>query len=336
MKNNTFESARVKLTLWYLGIIMLISVVFSASIYKVVSSQIEGFIHMQNNRLEQFHPQHPLDQGPPLIPTADLVAQEKQLLYSLILLNLIILTISGSGGYFLAGQTLSPIKTMLDDQSQFISNSSHELRTPITILRAEMEASLLEKHLSDPAARALINSNLEELSSLQKLTDSLLQIARLNNGPLSGSVGPVDINLAVKSALKKVSALASQKNISLKNTCSSTLVVGSIDGLTEVLVILLDNAIKYSPKNSQVKLSSEIQKNHLVLSVVDQGIGISVNDLPHIFERFYRADKSRSQAEGFGLGLSIAKKIISALDGNLEVDSHLNQGTTFKIILNKP
>ena len=338
MKNNTFESARIKLTLWYLVIIMLVSIIFSFAIYQVVSGQIEGFIRMQNNRIEQFQWQPPTTslgqkppKEPPLIDTQELINQERQLFYWLIFINLAIFGLSGTGGYFLAGRTLTPIKLMMEDQSQFISNSSHELRTPIAILRAEMEASLLEKHLSDQTARTLINSNLEELSTLQKLTDNLLEISKIRNGTLGGQLTQILVSDLAKSAEKKVLPLAKKKRIGIKNMTKEGVINGVNDKLVEVLIILLDNAIKYSPADSQIILSSVVKNNRVIISVTDQGSGISPDDIPHIFERFYRADKSRSLADGFGLGLSIAKKIVEAHKGTITVESALGKGTIFKL-----
>jgi signal transduction histidine kinase len=337
MKNNLFETTRLRLTLWYLLIIMAVSLVFSFAIYRLVSRQIEGFIRMQNNRFNQFW-QAPLP--PPatflprrfyLIETQELINQKQQLLYSLILLNFAILILSGSGGYFLAGQTLAPIKQMLDDQLNFISNSSHELRTPIAVLRSEMEASLLQSQMSRSQARQLIVSNLEEVGRLQQLTDRLLSLAQISPEKISGNFTLISISQLVQSAVSHLAPLAAQKQITIKNNVKSGTVYGASDRLEEVLVILLDNAIKYSPNSSIVTLVSQTQANFVSISVADQGIGISSADLPHLFERFYRADKSRSQIPGFGLGLSIAQNIVRAHQGKISVQSTPKAGSVFTV-----
>jgi signal transduction histidine kinase len=145
---------------------MSISMVFSLAIYRGVSRQIENLIRKQNERIRNFqlHPNNffpPPPDSPPMISTSDLKKQKMQLIYSLCFINLSILVFSSAAGYFLAGRTLQPIKLMIDEQNEFVSNASHELRTPLATLRAEMEGSLLEKHITDQQARKLIQSNLK-------------------------------------------------------------------------------------------------------------------------------------------------------------------------------
>ncbi|NTU46359.1 GHKL domain-containing protein [Candidatus Roizmanbacteria bacterium] len=333
-----FRSAHFKLTAWYLSIIMLITVVFSVVIYAVVSHQIEGLIHMQNDRIRRFQSRPPNEMAPPpdaptMLRTEDLQKQEQQLLYTLIFIDLGIGIIAGGAGYFLAGRTLRPIKIMIDEQNQFISNASHELRTPIATLRAEMEGSLLEHHLSDDQARKLITSNLEELSTLQNLTDDLLKLTKVHSLHNHNQQEKLSIAEIVASAHKKVMALARQKNTLIKVSLQDAIIVGDKNSLTELFVILLDNAIKYSPNESEISVISEKTQNYIKIMVQDTGIGISETDLPHIFERFYRADKSRSQSEGYGLGLSIAKKIVENNRGIIEASSQLEKGTVFTLQL---
>src|SRR5690348_8980046 len=157
-----FQSARLKLTAWYLVIIMLVSVTFSVAFYRAATVEIQHvierirFLQQQSNQLQ-------LPTPPNAIITLDQLEDVKiRLQYALIFVNGVIFVLAGGAGYFLAGRTLKPIQVMVDEQNQFISDASHELRTPIATLRAEMEASLLEKHLSDKEARKLIGSNLEE------------------------------------------------------------------------------------------------------------------------------------------------------------------------------
>lgn len=335
MKNNAFESARIKLTLWYLVIIMPITILFSGIIYRLTTNQIEGFVREQNRRIQEFRQRPRLNAQiitdlPDLIDTQELIEQEYQLFYTLVLINLAILLLAGGGGYLLAGLTLKPIKQMVEDQNNFISSSSHELRTPVTVLRAEMEASLLEKNITDKMSRSLIKSNLEELSSLQKLIDHLLQITRINDGNI-GLIDKVDINSLIHQAEKKVAPLAKIKKIKININSVSAKINGDKDRLLELLVILLDNAIKYSSPDTQINLISEIKNNRLFITVQDHGQGISSTDLPHVFEKFYRADKSRSKTDGFGLGLSIAKKIVEAHSGFITVKSQINEGASFEI-----
>lgn len=334
-----FRSTRLKLTAWYLLIIMFISVIFSVVIYNNVSLQIEGLIRMQNDRLRnlQFGPPPggmPPPDAPPMLSTEDLQKQEQQLGYTLILINLGIFVVAAGAGYFLAGRTLRPIKLMIDEQNQFISDASHELRTPIATLRAEMEGKLLEKHISEQQARRLISSNLEELGTLQSLSNSLLKLAQIhtvNNG--KKDMENISLLEIIKTAYNKVTPLAKKKNINIATKVPETIIEGDKDGLTEVFTILLDNAIKYSPEHSEITVASQNSDNKVKVSVSDQGMGISKEDLSHIFERFFRADKSRSQVEGYGLGLSIAKKVVELHKGLINVTSKISKGSTFEVVL---
>src|SRR6266404_215893 len=216
---------------------------------------------------------------------------------------------------------------MVDEQNQFISDASHELRTPIATLRAEMEATLLEKHVGDKEARKLIESNLEELGKLQELANSLLQLAYVHkkNERLSDIVVLPEV---IQSAYKKVAPMAKKKQITFALSTVEGKIKGDKQSLVEVFVNLFDNAIKYSPSKTTVSVSSMLKKHTSIITIADKGIGIASEDLPHIFDRFYRADKSRSQADGHGLGLSIAKNIVTAHNGSIAVESVLKKGAT--------
>lgn len=332
-----FESARLKLTAWYLLIITLISILFSVAFYHASTREIERLI----NRLEfrQEFPGRPVPDRPfifenPNLPSlGELEQSKRQLMLILLVINSGVIAVAGVAGYFLAGRTLRPIKEMIDEQHQFISNASHELRTPIATLRAEMEGSLLEKHISDKQARTLISSNLEELGTLQGLSNNLLQLAQVDNVGLEKSMQDLSILEVIKAAERKVKLLANKKQITLKTQSKEYLVIGDKASLIEALVILLDNAIKYSPAKTTIIISTIENSRTITIKVIDQGIGISEKDLPHIFERFYRADASRSKTEGYGLGLSIAKKIIEGHQGTISVQSKEKQGTTFSVTL---
>jgi signal transduction histidine kinase len=195
-----------------------------------------------------------------------------------------------------------------------------------------MEATLLEKHLGDKEVRNLIESNLEELGKLQDLANSLLELARLHKKD-DNFVDVISLTDVIQSAYKKVAPMAKKKHITFVISPVGGKVKGNKQSLIEVFVNLFDNAIKYSHSRTTVSVTSKLRKHASVISIMDQGIGIAADDLTHIFDRFYRVDKSRSQADGHGLGLSIAKKIIAAHDGSIDVESTLKKGTVFTITL---
>jgi two-component system sensor histidine kinase CiaH len=327
-----FESARLKLTAWYLLIIMFISILFSVAFYDTATVELERIINRMQFRQEFPNtdiPEMPsLSHGPTQPTLQDLEKSRNKLLMNLLIINGSIFVFAGAAGYFLAGRTLRPIKLMIDEQNQFISSASHELRTPIATMRAEMEGSLLEKHLSDAQSRTLITSSLEELDELQELSNNLLRIAQVHGMHDEQIKEEVSLAACIAAAHKKVLPLAKKKAITIQTNSNDAKIMGEKGRLTEVFVILFDNAIKYSQNKSKIIVTSKVLRNTVSVSVADEGMGIAAKDLEFIFDRFYRADKSRSE-DGYGLGLAIAKRIIEAHNGTISVASEEKNGTTF-------
>lgn len=331
-----FHSARLTLTAWYVLIIMVICLLFSVAFYHVSTREIQRLINRMSleQQVESSLSPRELPPRPRNAPSLEELRELKhRSLVSLILLNILLLVGSGTASYFLAGKTLQPIKNMMAEQQEFIANASHELRTPIATLRAEMEGSLLEKKISDTQARALIRSNLEELGTLQELTNALLQLAHFNVPNDKVLTEKIVIKQLVAAARKKISPLAKEKQILITTHVPNLVIHGNRQSLTTALVILLENAIKYSSSASPITISAEQTAKLVAIHITDHGIGITKTDIPHIFERFYRADKSRSQTNGYGLGLSIAKQIIAAHHGSITVSSIVGNGSTFTIQL---
>jgi two-component system sensor histidine kinase CiaH len=334
-----FRSARIKLTAWYLLIIMLVSVSFSVAIYQVLASELNRLEQVEQVRILRRLPelQLPLSPGgrPVLLDPDVLIETKNRMKLTLILINLIILAGSAYAGYILAGRTLNPIKDMVDEQNRFITDASHELRTPLTSLKSEIEVNLRDKQLSLDQAKALLKSNLEEVNSLQVLSDGLIRLTQYQKGHNSLAVTDVSLADIAREAVRKVTNAAKAKRITITNDTSDIHIQGNKTSLTELFVIFLDNAIKYSPKQKTVHVSSKKSDGHIRVVIADQGIGIAEKDIPHLFDRFYRADKSRTKTDvpGYGLGLSIAKQIAEQHNGNIRVTSKLNKGTTFIIEL---
>lgn len=332
-----FESARLKLTAWYLIIIMLISGLFSFAFYQSSTRELQRFIVRLrvDDQFQQSGPVFTLPiPRPRNAPTLEELETLKQKsLITLVVINGLIFILAGGAGYFLAGRTLKPIKSMIEEQNDFISNASHELRTPLATLQAEMEANLLEKNISDKKARLLIASNLEEIGSLQELANNLLRLTQIHTLNDKKTITDLSVVEVIAAAHKKIAALAKHKNIAISVDATDTTIKGSFSELTEALVAILDNAIKYSDSKKAIKISTKNNSQRVSIIISDTGIGIPEEELPQIFDRFYRADKSRSQVEGFGLGLSIAKNIVQQHGGSISVASRLNKGSTFTITL---
>lgn len=330
-----FESARLKLTAWYLLIIFTISVVFSSAFYHVSTREVQRLINRLEvgKQLEETGAIPPLPRGRNMPTIEELQELKARALFTLFIINGAILVCAGGASYFLAGRTLHPIKMMVDEQNIFISNASHELRTPLATLRAEMESNLLEKHITNKQARALITSNLEEVNTLQGLTNSLLKITQAHTRTEKPTCGNIPLQEIIKQAEKKVITLAKQKNIVIKKKTISAEVCVNAQELIECFVILMDNAIKYSEPNTTITIESSVAGKTVTTHITDEGMGISQKDMPHIFTRFYRADTSRSQIEGYGLGLSIAHDTLIRYKGNITVHSKEGSGSTFSIRL---
>lgn len=342
-----FHSARLKLTLWYLLIIMAICTIFSIIIFRALTLEVDRFERAQRFLIERrlregnFHFMPPPTDGRVFIFSADdplnpeLIAETKQrILLMIIAANLGILTIAGGLGYFLAGRTLRPIQDMIDEQNRFITDASHELKTPLTALRSEFEVALLdEEKLDSHESKQLIKSGLEEIMSLQKLAENLLTLTHQQKKSHFQIPQKVSLLEIVELAIKKIIPLAKKKHISINNLIDDFMINGDTQSLTELFVILLDNAIKYSTDHDKVTLRTKKIDGRVQIEVKDIGNGISKKDLPHIFKRFYRADTSRSRSSGYGLGLSIAQQIVKMHDGTISVESTVRKGTKFTISL---
>lgn len=344
-----FASARVQLTLWYLLIIMTISLSFSLVIYEFLSREVERFAQIQLGRFEN-HLNNciPTPGQPCIVPfnvllpidTKELVLEtKKRIVNSLFLINGTIFVVAGGVGYFLAGRTLKPIKDMVEDQNRFISDASHELKTPLTSLKIAFEVHLRNKKRTLKDSDALVEESIEEVNKLQQLSESLLLLAGYRRPVQSIVLEPTQLDEVITNSIKRVNPLAKKKKITIKNEVTSLKIIGNSDNLTDLFVILLDNAIKYSKANSQISIHTKNDKNYVEVSVTDHGTGISKTDLEHIFERFFRSDTARSKSttDGYGLGLSIAQQIATANHASLSVKSEENEGSTFtlKIALSK-
>lgn len=333
-----FKSARIQLTIWYLIIIMIISASFSGVIYREVVSEFEHFGRMQKMRiLQQFYETGSFSRfvpGVSIVDTDSLVEELKsRVLLMLFITNLGILILSGVLGYVLAGITLRPIATMLEMQNQFISDASHELKTPLTILKTGLEVALRDTSMSLKDAKAIFKDNINEVDRLQKLSEGLLVLARedVKHTPVYNE--QVDLRSCVVAAKTLLLPLAKKNSIKILNKIKNISIHSNKQIIIDVLVILLDNAIKYSPKNAHITFDAKKIGTNIVITVTDTGYGISEKDLPHIFKRFYRADKARSGEVSYGLGLSIAQKQIQSLGGKITVSSIFNKGSTFTIHL---
>ncbi|MDP2874446.1 MAG: ATP-binding protein [bacterium] len=342
-----FRSARLKLTAYYLLIIMTISVLFSVVVYRNLTVEIARGMRVQALRIlardesgsRQFIfglpvPLQP-NELPPNFHVEAFEEAKKRVALELMFINLGILLVSGASGYFLAGKTLKPISEMVEEQRRFVADASHELRTPLTVMKTETEVLLRDKNLDLSQAKEQLTSNLEEIDKLKSLTDYFLTLSRYQNTEAKLPLETIDLAEVVGEACERLSALAKEKKIAIVQNLQRVKVKANRVSLGELVSILLDNALKYSHENGQVKVSVEAKKNQAMIKIEDSGIGIKSSDLPFVFNRFYRADSSRTKenVKGYGLGLAIAKSIVDLHQGKMTVESVVDKGSTFTVLL---
>lgn len=324
-----FNKARIRLTLLYLLMIMLVSGAFSFVVYRIEMVEIERFEQMQRVRMERRYGLPPRT----IIGVDEEAINEAKdrLILMLVFINGGILFFSGGLGYLLAGRTLKPIAVMVEEQSRFISDASHELRTPLASLKIAMEVFLRDKKTTLKDAKELVGESLGQVNRLQKLSENLLELTRLKKQ----NTQIVNLLEVINKATDQVKVLAKNRKIKINISGENEKVKGDKELFVNLFVILLDNAIKYSHDKGEVNISIKKTDDYVLVNVVDQGIGISQKDLPHIFDRFYRADLARSKSDsgGYGLGLSIAKQIVTMYNGSIAVKSEINKGSLFSVKL---
>jgi len=217
-------------------------------------------------------------------------------------------------------------------QRQFIEDLAHELKTPLSVMKGEIELTL-KKVRSEKEYESALDSNLEEVDRLIKILEKLLVLARLDKGVANLEMRLLDLNQVVQDIVNDIKIFADQKNISIQfRSYGEAAVLGDETRLKQLFLNILDNALKYTPPQGKVIIEVGAEANRAKVVISDTGIGIHETMLPHIFDRFYRAHKAQD-ISGSGLGLSIAKSILEAHKGKIEVQSAPNKGSTFIIFL---
>lgn len=331
-----FRSARIRLAAWYVLIMLSISILVSSFVFAAINEELRRIEYIQqsievNGRIPA---SVTMPRGPMRVHIMPLDTNEvrARILTFMVLINVGLGVFVGLVSYFLAGKTLQPIQEMVTLQKRFIADASHELRTPLTSLKTATEVSLLDKKLTLSQAKVLLKENLVEVNHMQVLTENLLRLSTLETltQPL---MEKLSLSEVLSAARKKVSPLAKEKSITINSPKIAFFVMGDSNALKELFVILLDNGIKYSPAHTTITIQAHRSRSNAVIEIIDEGIGINTPDLPKIFDRFYRADTSRTGNAGYGLGLSIAKKIIQQHRGSITARNNPNKGSTFTVAL---
>ncbi|MCL4353158.1 HAMP domain-containing histidine kinase [Patescibacteria group bacterium] len=316
--NNLFSKTRLRLTALYIIITVILLFIFSQIIYISVSGNIRNDVE------------------------GDFISKEQQIIFvqkqinnlkiSLAVSNIIVLIIVSGTGYFLAGKTLEPVKRTMENQKQFLSDASHELRTPLSILQTNLENDLKEKRINNKVSKNILN-NLEEVERMTALVNDLLLLSRLDANTSSISLKKIDLKEILQNIGQRFLPYAKSKKISLTFSLRSSKIF--INGNQELLLMalgnVLKNAIDYNRKNGKVLLSLEKKHNNIIVLIKDTGSGIPSKNLPYVFDRFYKAEESRSGHKGTGLGLAITKDIIKKHKGSIKIKSIPGKQTTVTI-----
>lgn len=330
-----FASATLKLTIWYLIILIAICLIFSFIIFELSTAEISNRLERLQIRVEGSSKTVTLP-GP--VTLTDLRVDQTEeakasIFVGLLYMNLAVIGLGGVGSYLLARRTLRPIEEAHEAQSRFTSDASHELRTPLAIMKSEIQVAMRDKALKPNEYRQLLESNLEEVDKLSELSHSLLAMSRLEYGNLERT-DRVDIERTIRKAA--ASLKISSTRLDFPASERSIVVDGNESTLSDLLRILLDNAVKYSPKDSPIAVTLTTNGRNCRVTITNEGKGIRPNDLPYIFDRFYRSEKSRSSGHGpngYGLGLSLAKKIVDLHDGTITIESTPGKTTSVTVIL---
>lgn len=255
--------------------------------------------------------------------------------YAQVVLGFIALIIASAIGYAMAGRALVPLKEAYEKQKQFAADASHELRTPLAVVMASADLLLADPSIENPFLRQVIEDLKSEVKKMTNLVSDLLTVARSDNNALKVKIQRLDLFELLTQVIRIMIPIAEKKNIFLNGEgLRRVFVKGDEERIKQLMIILIDNAIKYTCDGGKVTVGLTEKNEQFGIIVEDTGIGIKEEDLPRIFERFYRVDKSRSEG-GNGLGLSIAKELVRMNGGEIEVASREGEGTRFTVWLKR-
>lgn len=281
----------------------------------------------------------PLKQTPGFVVTFFDLERDREILRELLLTlsigGLVCLVLTYYGSRFMADRAMAPIKTSWQRQQDFVADASHELRTPLTVIQVNLELVQGNPEETVASQSKWLDYSLLEMKRMTKLVDDLLFLARADSQQQTLEIKPFPLHTALREVIESFKPLAKTTGILLESSLDSEITYfGDEFRIKQLVVILLDNAIKYTPSGGQITLYLQNRGTTVEITVSDNGEGIEPEHSSKIFERFYRVDKARSQQkEGTGLGLAIADWIIKSHHGCIKVSSSPGEGTTFVVSL---
>jgi two-component system, OmpR family, sensor histidine kinase CiaH len=346
-----FIRAKLKLAIFYTIFITVVVILFSFAIYFVYLNYLRG--DFENELTEEIHysktqedgsENQDLSEQAPITPEEISTNASRRLGNTILIADGSIIVFSLFLGYMLAGLTLKPIQRSQDVQRRFMSDASHELRTPLSIMKTGIEVEL--RNPANPKeCKPILNSNLEEINRMSDIVENLLFILRADSGNENFKFESLNLLQIVSIVMQNVKPYADQKNVTLTMVNQDTkesgkkyeelFISGDLNKLKQAFYNILKNAIDYSRNGGHVFLSAIKQLRSVQIEITDNGIGIPPEELPHIFERFYRSSNiSGTYDNGSGLGLAITKEIIEKHNGNIKIES--SSGNWTKVIISLP
>jgi signal transduction histidine kinase len=243
------------------------------------------------------------------------------------------LLLSGAGGLYMSRRAMQPVRDSFQRQRTFIADASHELKTPLSLVR--IDADLIKRNPTDPENKEIVEDQLAEVDRMDDLLSDLLLLARLDAERLDVEKKPFDLSVVAAEAAGRFLARASEEGVRLEVELPAELpVCGDPGRAGQILAAVLDNAVRHTPEGGTVTLSGRRLDGGAEASVTDTGPGIVPEHLPHVFDRFYRAEEARTRkGGGTGLGLAIARDLARAQDGELSAENAVGGGATFRLRL---
>ncbi|MEI6553352.1 MAG: HAMP domain-containing sensor histidine kinase [bacterium] len=322
IKKNLFQRARWKLTAYYVGLVFIVLAIFSTILIQVIDSKLQESIN-----------------GNVLVETQEGGVEDTSewLETAIYYVDVIIILIVACLGYIMAGRSLKHIKKDLENQKRFSENASHDLRNPLAIVITESEVALSNKHNTEKDLREVIQSNLDEAKKMSRLVNDLLLLSRNDDERTMQDLNfiPIDLHNFIDKIMSTMRTQAENKGLKFTISPYKQITINVDEhNFERVILNLLQNAINYT-KNGSINVNVKEDARKAYIKVSDTGIGIDERDLPYVFDRFYKAEHSRNDASGSGLGLSISKQIIERMNGDISIKSKVGVGTTVKIVLSK-
>jgi len=317
-KTDEFFSARVKITFYYSLTAVIILGASSVMLYNTILSNL-------NQSILDSIPDVSISQA--IVDIAQDILLNRFLTIDILIIFLVVVL-----GFLLTRKTLAPIKANMQKQKRFIADASHELRTPIAVIISGLEVNLNNKNLTLESAKKTMEDTLSEMREFSKLSSNLLDISKYDT-PIKTEYEPIKINELLKSIIEKNKIIIKDRGLKIETRIDSDAVIdGNKIELERVFYNILDNAIKYNKTDGNIFVSDKVSLNKYIVTISDDGCGISKDIINKIFDSFFRGDISRNTA-GAGLGLTISKKIIENHKGTISIKSQENKGTSVIISL---